>query len=575
MSEQLPEGGPAASPPPPDSPTPGFPASEAPAPEAPAPDSPEPAASGDEDGWLRLSPRKLLIDPLTMLRNLVVPLLAGGIGIAANKPWLLLVIAPVVLLGLGAAGALPYLTTHYRVTERQLQVRRGWINRSRSTVNLERVRSVDLNAQLTHRLMGLRVVSIGTGVDDEKITLDALDRADAEALRQGLLARRSVTPPAASTATSAELPGVDAPVVDGAGEFGRVAPAPSTPPAPPQTLAVLDPRWVRFAPFNLARLVLIAAVVGGASQFFNDLPVLSQDDVDAAWRWVTGFAVVLVLLVLLAVLLVGWVLVSVTGYVTQWWNYRLTRADGSLRMEHGLFTTRSVSVEEKRVRGVRLDETVLMRWVRGADLSTLSTGMDSGTTQIVPPCPAPVARDLAGVVLGDDAPVTVPMTPHGWRAARRLVIDGASYSVGVGALVALLWGPFPGPVGRFFDEQVPLEIGIGLTVAVLVLGVLLAWPRYRHLGHARTAGHLVAGSGVLTRRRSVLEDDGVIGWVVTETFFQRRAGLCDLVATTAAGDEKVRLPEVPKQAALALMAASTPDALSPFWASGSPAEVLG
>jgi len=54
------------------------------------------------------------------------------------------------------------------------------------------VRSVDLEASLLHRILGLQKVQIGTGVDDDRITLDALATADAQALRTTLLTRRAV-----------------------------------------------------------------------------------------------------------------------------------------------------------------------------------------------------------------------------------------------------------------------------------------------------------------------------------------------------------------------------------------------
>ena len=62
--------------------------------------------------------------------------------------------------------------------------------------------------------------------------------------------------------------------------------------------------------------------------------------------------------------------------------------------------------------------------------------------------------------------------------------------------------------------------------------------------------------------RTVLETDGIIGWVVNETWFQRRVGLADLVATTAAGAERVVVRDVPRERAIALADAATPDVLT-------------
>ena len=56
------------------------------------------------------------------------------------------------------------------------------------------------------------------------------------------------------------------------------------------------------------------------------------------------------------------------------------------------------------------------------------------------------------------------------------------------------------------------------------LACLLAVDRYRSLGHAVVAGWLVFRQGSLVRRRCVLEVDGVIGWTLRQSFFQRRTG---------------------------------------------------
>jgi putative membrane protein len=74
----------------------------------------------------------------------------------------------------------------------------------------------------------------------------------------------------------------------------------------------------------------------------------------------------------------------------------------------------------------------------------------------------------------------------------------------------------------------------------------------------------VAGSGELTRRRTVLEVDGIIGWVVRESFFQRRLGLATLVATTAAGSERVEVLDVPRTTAVAVADAATPGLIGEF-----------
>ena len=125
---------------------------------------------------------------------------------------------------------------------------------------------------------------------------------------------------------------------------------------PETVLARIDWSWLRFAPFSLSRLAVVAGAIGVLSQFGDSLPFLNEESLEDGWNWVLGFAIPLVVLVALVAGAIGWTLVSVLGYVVQWWNFVLAReAPGNLRLTAGLFTTRSTTVEEVRIRGVELE----------------------------------------------------------------------------------------------------------------------------------------------------------------------------------------------------------------------------
>lgn len=489
--------------------------------------------------WQRLDPRQLMIDPVKVIGQFAFPAAVALFGVSQREGGTPLWMIPLVLVGAIALGAVPWLTTYFRVTDTQFQLRTGLLNKQTKTAPLDRVRSVDLEANILHRLLGLTRVKIGTGVDDEQITLDSVSRERAHDLRAQLLSRRTTTTPAQPVTAPGHEPG-DV-VTD------TIIPATET-----EELAAIDWSWVRFAPFSLSRLVVLAGAVGALAQFGDGLPI--DDYAASAWGWLTQFALILLIPALIVSGLVGWVTTAVTAYVVQWWNLRLTREAGSLHMNAGLFTTRATSVEEKRVRGVELTEPVLMRLVGGAELSALATGREEGAAKLLPPCPVSVATDVAARILESDEPMRVPLTRHGRAARRRSWIQH-----GWGALfflaciwVAQIWLP------------IPLWLSITATLVILALTAAVAEASYRHLGHALTAEHLVIGSGETSRIRTALEYDGIIGWVFHQSFFQRRLGLADLIATTAAGAERVVAHDISLARGIAVADASTPGVLSEF-----------
>lgn len=500
--------------------------------------------------WQRLDRRMLLIDPAKVLRQLLIPAIVAMVGIGSRQPAWTLPAIPVMILLAVLFGSIPWFTTRYRITDTQLIVKRGLLNKTRLTAPLDRIRSVDLEASLLHRALGLEKVQVGTGVDDTRIELDSLAAPQAEQLRSYLLHRSRVVPAQSPAQSSADVP-LDQPADP---DVLTVTQPADQPLGPTDELARLDWSWLRFAPFSLARLVIVVGALGALSQFVDDVPVLDADTGSAVWDWIVSHSPFLVIGLLVGGALATWLVISVLGYVVQWWDMRLFREHGTLRLTRGLFTTSSTTIEEARVRGVELSEPVLLRMVGGAELSTLSTGLESGVSAVLPPCPRDVALQVGSAVLETPEPLVVPLQEHGPAARRRChvraqrpVLFLTAATVAATFLLTLGW-------------WIPVVVVLGLVA----VGALAAESEYRHLGHQLTADHLVAGSGTLTRTRTALERAGIIGWVVSQTWFQRRRALATLIATTAAGTERVVIRDVPFGVAVALADAATPGMVSEF-----------
>lgn len=526
---------------------------------------------GQVDGsWRRLSARMLLVHPVRELTRYIpalVGLVVAGRSVGGGDMWWL---GPLGVVMVIALSVLRWATTRYRITPEQVQLRTGLLQRKTVAAPADRVRSVDVTASPLHRLLGLAKVDIGTGSQrsgsggGSGLTLDSLPAAEAAALRAELL-HRALSPSADERAGSspsepAGLPSEAVPseVVPVEGVPVEAMPAA---PDPDIELVRLDPRWVRFAPFTLSGVLAAAAILGLGWNLLDQMNVTPSDvgPVRGLVDHMEQTAIWLGILQVMVALVATVTALSIGGYVLSYWGFRLTRhAQGSLHITRGLLTTRATSIEERRLLGVELGEPLLLRAVHAARLSGITTGLESrgradgGSSLLLPPAPLTVARTLATQILRDAAPVGISLTAHGPAARRRRFLRAL-----LPAFVLVL------AAGGAIWSGGSLWLGLGAALTI-PFAVLLAADRYRSLGHALSGGALVTQQGSLGRRRDVLACDGIIGWNLRQTYFQRRAGLATLTATAAAGRQRYAVTDVPLSMAVALGNRALPGLLSDF-----------
>ncbi|MFC4123048.1 PH domain-containing protein [Nonomuraea zeae] len=476
-------------------------------------------------GWRRLDPRMLLVNlrwlapPLGIIA--LTALASGGVTWEDHK---LQIVSALLFVYLTCSEMIRWRTTRFRVTEEQVEVTSGLFWRRHVAIPRDRLRTVDVTSGPVHRIFGLSIVTMGTGQAlrtdrRDQVKLDAVSTADAATLRADLLPRAQDAPP---------VPG---PQHD-------AAPKPVAPPPAAVEIARGDPAWVRYAPlsplvfviglapltqaYNLAERLGIPVDIGGAVlgaiEFLEKMP---------GWLYIVFFLMMLIAGAIGTMLL----------FTEAWWKFRLVREPGSatLRVSRGLLTTRSFTLEERRLRGAELIEPFMLRWGRGARLKAIASGLRQtldgprgGSGALLPPAPRRLAHLTAASVLGERESPLLParLRAHPRAALRRRLTRAAVASVAAVTAAAVL--------AALTGWSAGWSMAIAAVVVVPV-SFLLAADSYRSLGHAISGAYLVVRSGALVRRTVALQRGGIIGWTVTRSPLQRRAGLANVAATTAAG----------------------------------------
>jgi putative membrane protein len=489
--------------------------------------------------WQRLSPRMLAVHPVhEVLRQL--PVLVGSLVLGSatgNSAW------PLGALGLTVGvGLLRWFFTSYRIDDENVTLRTGVLRRRSISVPRNRIRSVQTDSRLLHRVLGLTVLRVGTGHESRgrpPFALDAVPAAQVPRLRAALLAE------------SAFPESTDRPT-------GRV-------------LAAWHPSWLRYAPLSFSGLLMIGAAVGVAYQ--TGLGVTIQERVAKAGTEAahsTGVVVVVTvgacgLLALSVLLAVLWSWLTYGNLVLRRTERGLSerpygtaeRRYGVLHLRYGVLRVREHTFDMRRLRGGTLREPLLVRALRGARLDAVMTGVhgEGESALLLPPCPARTCKAVLADLIDDPAALNSPLRSHGAPATRRRW----TRALAVPALLVVVM------VIAAVTAAPPVWTWAG-WVALTAACALLAVDRARSLGHHVADGWLVASAGSLERRLDCIACAGIIGWTVRQTLLQRRAGVATLIAATAAGRRRYQVIDVPADLAWSVAAEASPWVADSVWA---------
>ncbi|MFF0744475.1 PH domain-containing protein [Streptomyces sp. NPDC004111] len=510
--------------------------------EKPSPAGPGEVAEDDSSvPWQRLHPRLIWVNAARFGLSLVPTLLSffvfgtGG-DLLDNWPAM---IATGIGVFISVGDVVRWLRTRYRVTDGLVEIRTGRLVRIYRQIPRDRIRAVDVKSKLRHRLAGLRIVSISSGRTRPAVKLDAVTKQMALALQRELMHGRDVADEAADEADA-----------DGV----------------PKETPIAEFRWR----WLLHHVVNVTCVLVGGLLLWSMHSMLLIVGLDVAGtfadlgdRLAPGGGVLLWLYWAVVVALLGYCALA-TGFIMENWGFRLVRVrreDGTaLLTRRGLFSTREVHRDDRRMRGIQISEPLLSRWLGTTETSVLSTGLAiidfSGdpATSILPRAPLAEARRVAALVLpGPVRPLEEPLRRHPRAALVRRMVWALVTPVVVTGVV--LWLRSTGVLPAWAEW-----VGAGM----FPVAVLLAVMAYRALGHTLAGGYLVLRCGVSRRVTAALRTEAVIGLKVRQSLLQRRMGLLTAGLSTAAGERFYQAPDMSVDQYLVFANEAAPGLLAEF-----------
>ncbi len=471
---------------------------------------------------------RLRLHPMTFLQRILVSL--PGVALLLVQAWRTggdgRSLGSLAVLGLYALVALPlimaqYLQFRYRITDREIIIESGVLNRRVRSIPIERINNVEIEQQLIARLTGTARVKIETASGGKpEGMLELVSLAEAQRIRALVAAH------AAGAARPSEAAGGALPVA-----------------AETELFRMDLGRVLLSGMFRFSLLYIVLAV--------SSLDYLGLDVEDVAAAIAEGrlgplseMAAAAPVLAGATVLAVAALLSWLTGIALQlnrYFGFRLVLREGKLHKSHGLLTRWSGVIPVHRVQALMLRTNPVMRrfgWTR-VEVQMMGIKAEGSGRQPLLPFARPAEAAAA-------APHVLAFTlPPALRAVSSL--HRRRLSVRYGALLCL-----------------PLAAGAhywGFTLwglAALPLLLLLARLQYHVHGWELADDLLYIRRGGLIQRYWVIPVGKIQTLSRTSTYFQRRLGLATLAIDLAGAQSRrdhPRIADLPEAAAVDLAAA--------------------
>ena len=448
----------------------------------------------------RLHPVGMLLAALRTVRDLsgaaalpgIVALINGEFGMRT----LLLVLVGLALLGALSMvwGFLSWRATTYRVSGGAFHFKRGVLQKSERSLPLDHVQSVNTVQGIVQRLFGVlevRIEAAGGGGEPE-ISLPALSRPEAEALREELTSARRT--------------------YEGADENSVVS--------SPTVIRRLSVRDLLLAGLTSGQIGVAAAVVFGAWRTLDDL--LRGDLTERISEALLPRTFFATLLLAFAVALFAWVL-AILGTILAHAGFTLSRsADGKyLYVKRGLLHRYETTIPVARIQAIKVVEGALRQPLGYAALRVESAGFadERGiSTALFPLLPRKEVEELLSGAAPRFAAPLEHLKPLPTRARHRYSVRAALPVLPISVLLAVLLFPW-GLLALLF------------ALPAVLYGSLL----YRAAGHGLDGDRLVLRFRRLARTTIVAPRGRLQSRGFSVSPFQRRQRLATLKVEVASG----------------------------------------
>ncbi len=275
-----------------------------------------------------MHPAVILFQFFKSLREMIIPIVVAFFAFRDEHFMYFIGAITLVTVLLVTFSTITWLRFTYTVTDEELRIESGIFIKKKRYISKGRIQSIDLTANVLHRLLGLAKVQIetaGSGTSAEA-SLTAVKVAEAEQLRNLLKVTKVATSEVGETKT------VQAPFYQITNKRLFIAGTTSG------SIGVL--------------LAFIAFALSELEQFIPD------NYFDHTIQWIIGLSVVLIVIITIGFLFVLWLL-GIVGTMVKYGHFRIERRDEELFITRGLLEKKQITIPLKRIQAIGMKESMI------------------------------------------------------------------------------------------------------------------------------------------------------------------------------------------------------------------------
>ena len=396
----------------------------------------------------------------------------------------------------------------FRISEEthEFIVQRGWVNKTKTVIKLDKIQQVNLNQKLLHQLLNVYEVEVDTaGSQDVEVKIKAVSGKVAQQLKQQLLQQRERV-----REKAAELP-VEQEV--SSRQFIRIS-----------FLSLVKVGLTRryIQTFALLFVLMIQGLEQYRQYFGNEQNEESvYTDVGAfASTNITGVLIPLFVLVVFALVVV----VNLSRTLLRYFNYKINIHKDNLLISYGLLETKNTIIKPSRVQILQVTQNYFQKILNVFELKILQTESDTKDTK------KGVGIDVPGVSLQEKEAMLSQLF------SKPVKLENAIQPSIRKCIVHTVWFSVIPSCALFFygysQKQAYAMLG---AVFLLLITLLYQWVTYKNARMYWTDDFIVFRKGFWDVSYSIVEPHKIQKIETYQRFWHKEIDLGSVVLYTAGG----------------------------------------